>query len=339
MPSFTRLHRHRDRRRRAFTLVELLVAAAILSLLFAVLIQVLGVVDGAWKQGKNDPFRDADSAFEEMAARLCSATLEPYSDYANAAGAFNTSASATFTPDHLARRSDLAFTCGLAGGTTGLLSSSQRTVSGCALFFVAPQGQTQTLTRSGMDNLLNAVGYFVEFSDEDSVPAFLPSSYHHWRWRMKQVLQNSEQLQVYSAANSAGWVSRLTASSVAVPVLAENVVTLLVVPDRAASDTGPALAPAFAYDSRDTTNAVTLHQLPPRVHLALVAIDGPSADRLAAINGTSPPSLVSSAYFQQAANLDQDLASLDNDLTSRRIRHRIFEREIALRANAWSNGS
>ncbi len=87
----------------------------------------------------------------------------------------------------------------------------------------------------------------------------------------------------------------------AVPALVENVVALAVLPDRAAGDTGAPLAPAYGYDSRDTTNTLTLHQLPPRLRLALVAIDEPSAERLAAQNGANPPALVASGAFQQAS--------------------------------------
>jgi len=71
----------------------------------------------------------------------------------------------------------------------------------------------------------------------------------------------------------------------AVPMLAENVIALLVLPDRYAADSGPALAPSYGYDSRNTANAVTLNQLPPRLVVALVAIDEASAERLAAQNG------------------------------------------------------
>ena len=113
--------------------------------------------------------------------------------------------------------------------------------------------------------------------------------------------------------------------------------TLIVLPERAANDSGPALAPAFSYDSRDAGNPLTLHQLPPRLRLVLVAMDQISAQRLAGQNGSNPPQLVSAGLFQQAAQLDADLASLDNALTAQKIGHRIFQREILLPSSAWSN--
>ena len=102
-------------------------------------------------------------------------------------------------------------------------------------------------------------------------------------------------------------------------------VTLIVLPERAANDARPALAPAFSYDSRDAGNPVTLHQLPPRLRLVLVAMDQLSAVRLAGQNGSNPPQLVSAGLFQQVAQLDADLASLDGSLTAQKIGHRIFQ--------------
>jgi uncharacterized protein (TIGR02599 family) len=110
-----------------------------------------------------------------------------------------------------------------------------------------------------------------------------------------------------------------------------------VLPERAATDAGAALAPSFSYDSRDTTNRLTLHQLPPRLRLALVAIDSASAQRLATQDGSNPPTLISSTLFQKAAQLDSDLTSLDSTLTQQKIRHRIFQREILLPTASWSN--
>ena len=120
-------------------------------------------------------------------------------------------------------------------------------------------------------------------------------------------------------------------------MLADNVVALVVEPERAANDPGTALSPLFSYDSRDTGSTPTLNQLPPRLRVVLVAIDSVSADHLAAVNGSAAPPLVSPAYFQQAAQLDQDLAALDGDLTSHKILHRIFDRQITLNTAVWSN--
>ena len=149
--------------RHAFTLVEVLVSLAVLMMIFVMLMQFFAMVDRAWRTAAADPFAEAENAFEVVTSNLAGATLEGYPDYADASGAFRSSVSGNttgFVPDHLARRSDLAFVCGPAAGPGGLLAASGRTATGDAVFCLAPRGETQTLARAGMDRLLNALGYF-----------------------------------------------------------------------------------------------------------------------------------------------------------------------------------
>ena len=329
MPSFSRLPN------RGFTLLEVLITLAILLVILVAVMQFMTDVDQAWKSAAADPFAEAQNAFETVAKNLASATLAPYQDYADSSGAFRTSSA--FVPDHLARRSDLDFVCGPGAGANGLLTASGRTTTGSGVFFLAPQGYTQTYAHTGMERLLNTMGYLVEFGDDDAAPGFILPQTHWWRWRLKQVLQPAESLQIFATASSSAWIQQVVPPGAPIPVLAENVVTLIVLPERAANDSGPALAPAFSYDSRDAGNPLTLHQLPPRLRLVLVTMDQISAQRLAGQNGSNPPQLVSASLFQQAAQLDADLASLDNALTAQKIGHRIFQREILLPSSAWSN--
>jgi uncharacterized protein (TIGR02599 family) len=332
MPSFSKC------RNSGFTFLEVLITLAILLVILVAIMQFMTGVDQAWKTAAADPFAEAENAFETVAKSLTSATLAPYQDYADTSGAFRTNS--VFVPDHLARRSDLDFVCGPGAGTNGLLSASGRTTTGSSVFFLAPNGYTQIDAHTGMDHLLNAMGYFVEFGDDASTPSFILSQTHCWRWRLKQVLQPAESLQIFATTTSSAWIQQVVPAGTplpAIPVLAENVVTLIVLPERAANDAGAALAPAFSYDSRDTSNRLTLHQLPPRVRLVLVAIDPLAAQRLAAKNGSTAPQLVSASLFQQAAQLTADVATLDNSLTAQKIGHRIFQREILLSSSAWSN--
>jgi uncharacterized protein (TIGR02599 family) len=319
--------------RRSFTLLEVLVTLAALMVILVVLAKAMDGADYVWKSGATDPFAAAQDAFETVASRLADATLETYTDYADASGNFPTNTA--FVADHPARRSDLAFAC---GPSSSLLASSHRTAAGCAVFFTATEGVTQSYANQGLGHLLNDLGYFVEFGDDTSEPAFLLTA-HRYRWRLRQVEQPSETLQVYSASSSTAWIQQLVPTTTAIPMLAENVIALIVLPDRYASDTGAALSPAYGYDSRNTANTVTLNQLPPRLVLALVAIDELSAERLAQQNGASAPALVAANLFQQGTppQLTQDLATLDASLTSQKIGHRIFRREIQLPSTAWSN--
>jgi uncharacterized protein (TIGR02599 family) len=329
MPSFSRL------RNNGFTILEVLITLAVLLVILVVVLQFCGELDRAWKSAATDPFAEAQNAFETVAKNLAAATLEPYQDYADAGGAFR--ANSAFIPDHLARRSDLDFVCGPSAGANGLLKAGGRTTTGSGVFFLAPQGYTQTDAHAGMERLLNAMGYLVEFGDDDAAPGFISPQTHYWRWRLKQVLQPAESLQIFAIASSSAWIQQAVPPGASIPVLAENVVTLIVLPERAANDSGAALAPVFSYDSRDTGNPLTLHQMPPRVRLVLVAMDATSARRLAVENGSNPPRLVSASLFQQAAQLDADLAILDGSLTLQKIGHRIFQREILLPSSAWSN--
>jgi len=322
----------RDLRDRAgFTLLEALATLVVLLLVFAVLVKFLDSIEQAWRQGASDPFAEAQSAFETVAQSLSSATLESYQDYADISGAFRGPAGTAFVPDHLARRSDLAFVCG-----SRLLAGSGRVTAASSVFFTVPGGQTQTQSQAGMNRLFNASGYFVEFGDDDTAPAFFDGTARR-RWRLKEIAQPSESLQVFASTTSGPWISQLAGSGTKPPVLAENVIALVILPERNANDNGAALAPNFNYDSRDSANALTFAQLPPRVRIALVAIDEPSAQVLAARNGTAPPALVAPTLFQQAAKWDADLAALDASLTAAGIHHRTFQRDIVVTASAWTD--
>jgi uncharacterized protein (TIGR02599 family) len=329
MRSFTKL------RNRGFTLLEVLITLAILLVILVAVMQFMTDIDQAWKSAAADPFAEAQNAFETVAQNLAAATLEPYQDYADSSGAFRTNSA--FVPDHLAPRSDLDFVCGPGAGANGLLTASGRTTSGSGVFFLAPQGYTQTYAHTGMERLLNTMGYLVEFGDDDAAPGFILPQTHCWRWRLKQVLQPAESLQIFATTTSSAWIQQVVPPGASLPVLAENVVTLIVLPELAANDSGAAPAPAFSYDSRDTTNLLTLHQLPPRLRLVLVAMDQVSAQRLASQNGSNPPQLVAASLFQQAAQLTSDLATLDHSLTTQNIGHRVFQREILLPSSSWSD--
>jgi uncharacterized protein (TIGR02599 family) len=317
----------------------MLVAIAVLLIILVAALEFCTQVERSWRAGANDPFADAQDAFDTVTRTLAAATLEPYQDYADNSGNFRSGSS--FTPYQLARRSDLDFVSGPAGGTGGVLTFSQRVTMGDAVFFVAPQGETETYSHTNMQRLLNEIGYFVEFGDDASTPSFILPQSHSYRWRLKQVLQPSESLQVFQTANtansSATWIQSLVPANTTVPVLADNVIALVVLPE--ASHDDATLAPNFFYDARNTANVTTLYQAPPCLRVALVAIDTVSAERLAAENGSTAPSLVPPTLFQQATQLDADLATLDNSLTAQKIEHRILQREIVLSATAWNTAA
>lgn len=317
--------------------MEVLVAFVIAMAIMVAVFEMVSGIEHSWRTVATGPFQEAEHAFTVVTENLADATLEPYQDYANATGSFNVTGTGSFTADHLARRSDLAFVCGPCASTDGLLTSSGRNVAGCGVFFTTHRGYTTGETGTGMEQLLNAMGYFVEFGKDPAIPSFFPASAQRWRWRLKEVRQSTEALQVFSLDSSSAWIQQLVSSESTTPILAENVIALVVLPERAANDAGAALSQDYAYDSRDTANALTRHQLPPRLRVVLVAMDENSAQILANRYGTGAPVLVAPRLFQESTKVDTDLAALDASLTSQKINHRIYQREILLPSAAWSD--
>lgn len=312
-------------------MLEVFATLVVLLLALTALMQFMDSIDQSWRTAASDPFAEAASAFTVVTQHLEVATLDPYRDYVDANGAFRASPTAAFTPYQLARRSDLDFVCGPA---SALLESTGRMTAGDGIFFAGPGGQTQLYAETGLDHLFNALGYFVEFGPDTNGPSFLGSTPRQ-RWRLKQIAQPSESLQVFSSSTSAPWIAQLAGPTATPSILAENVIALVVLPERTPGDA--TLAPAYSYDSRDSTNTLTFAQLPSRVRVVLAAIDEASAQRLAEAGGSTAPALLPAGTFQNASNLDADLADLDASLTAAKIGHRIFQRDLAITTAAWSN--
>jgi prepilin-type N-terminal cleavage/methylation domain-containing protein len=140
-----------------------------------------------------------------------------------------------------------------------------------------------------------------------------------------------------ATSSSPAWIQQLAGTTATTAILAENVVALVVLPERNSSDA--TLAPDYRYDSRDAGNPLTPEQLPPCLRVVLAAIDEASALRLAAAAGTAPPALIPPGSFQDAARIDPDIAGLDAALTTAKIGHRIFQRDIQVATASWSNAA
>jgi len=170
---------------------------------------------------------------------LASATLEPYQDYADSNGAFRVDT--TFVPDHPARRSDLEFICAPSAGSGGLLTSTGRTTTGSGVFFVAPQGYTQAYAHTGMGTCSR---HGTSSNWRQRCHSRLHCGRHPTlRWRLKQVVQPTESLQIFALATSSAWINEIMPAGTT--TLSDNMVTLIVLPERAAGDSGPALATDF----------------------------------------------------------------------------------------------
>ncbi len=358
--------------RHGFTLVELMVSTAIIGMILLILVSITGQTAQTWRYttGKVEQFREARNAFERMTSQISQATLNTYWDYDNATA-----------PTRYERRSELRYVNGQVNGTTekllGKSSSGDRYTHG--IFFHAPLGFTESTTTTknyrGLDNLINAWGYFVELGDDSKFrPSFITTQVAplRTRFRLMEFMQPSEKLVTYyntsggpanapknEAYKLTTWFKdpindTYTANS-PLHVLAENVVALIILPQLSKQDIkelktkGAAstdIAPNYSYDSINSkTKDPSLNpknQLPPVVQVTMVAIDELSASRM------DPNELTPSLKkFTKAADFEQDLkldpaggedSSLENKLAGKTIRanYRVFTTNVPIRAAKWS---
>jgi uncharacterized protein (TIGR02599 family) len=74
--------------------------------------------------------------------------------------------------------------------------------------------------------------------------------------------------------------------------------------------------------------------LPPVIELTMVALDGPSIDRLAAEEGPGAMDVAgrSGATFTSVTAYDSDMAVLEDYLNGRKVNYRIFRSAVILPA-------
>jgi uncharacterized protein (TIGR02599 family) len=346
------------RGRLALTLVELMVSLSVLGVLVGVLAGIFNSVSRSWtySTARIGEFREAREAFESMNRRLREATLNTYLDYLDSNGLSRTPATAaTFVPVRYGRASELRFLAGPASDM-GL----PQTTGSHAVFFAVPNGYTNnSATFSGLDSLLNTWGYYVEWNDDLSVPAFLTPQRPRLRYRLMEFQQPSEQISVFAhtQANSAytgkDWfLDAFKNQPVPSRVLAENIVALIIQPKLASADEkqlrdsgvigggvppGTALAPNYLYDSTLGSNVPALnsrHQLPPVLSVTLVAVDERELARLP--NSELPLQTDLASRFRKAGDHAADLAWLTETLRAQGVVCRVFSTELRINAAKWS---
>ncbi len=272
---------------RGFTLTELLVAVAVLTIVLLLVARMIGDTSKIWKNtsAKIDSFRDARLGFEMMTDELRQATMNTYWEYFNASGQtpaqWNaTSPSTSFQPVAYGRQSELHFISGRTNlGLT--LPSGTQTTDG--IFFQWPGTYSASTTYTTLTSLLNATGFFVEFSPDvlpgntayvaNGPPTSVLSAYQpQYRYRLMQFIQPTESLHVYDYSFTTGtapnvwftsYLSTVPLHAANVRIVANNVIALVVWPkkvdtanDIAVDSSGnpiagdTALAPAYNYDSR-----------------------------------------------------------------------------------------
>lgn len=186
-----------------FTLVELLVACVIMTLMMVMIMSITNMVSKTWKATtvKMEAFDAARSAFDRMTKTLSQAVLNPYWDY-----------DSPTAPTRYERRSELQF---LSSPMKQLGPEySEAYFPTHALFFQAPTGAVSNKAAHGqMPLLLNAFGYFIEYGDDSlDRPGFLnlPNSpvgiRPRYRYRLQEWRVPSENFALY--AKSSGVAGR-----------------------------------------------------------------------------------------------------------------------------------
>ncbi len=326
-----------------FSLVELLVSMGIFALVVVMIAGMAARTQDVTSRvtGQVYQFKEARSAFEAITQKLSQATLQTYWDYEYA------TSGGRQIPLRYVPQSELRFVTGQA---PELLSEATAPPSH-AVFFTAPLGFSNDDEYREFSGLLNAWGYYLEFSDGSRFqPPFVSEFGSTWqprhRFRLIEYRQPSEELSIYrQPPGSNEWFSNR--EPLFCRVVAENIIAMVIQPLESRADverrnqtfggnaTVTSIAPNYSYDSANPSlPPSSRHQLPPLVRVTLVALDEGAAARLE--DGATQPVLVEPGWFTNAANYESDLAQLEQSLRDQRLGYRVFSSTVALRAAKWT---
>ena len=324
-------------RNAGFSLIELLVAMAVLAIIGVVMVSVTGAVQKISRQtkGQVEQFRESRRAFDRINQRLSQATLNTYYDYVDTNGVPRTStAAASFTPFKYSRISELRYLQTNANAS-GFTSAIGGTNMGQAVFFQAPLGKTDTNTLSGLNSLLNTVGYFIVKGDDANFrPPTVTATKN--RYRLFEVVQPTEILSIYALTSgnatntSTTWATDVLANSNNFHRLADNVVALVFQAMYPTNATNPSAAWQVTnnYSSAPrnaATQAPEENNLPPRVKVDMSAVDEPSAQRIQDMGITLTNALNGSG-----------LVGLEAQLISNNLNFRRFQSVVTIGPAKWS---
>ncbi|MDB6135767.1 MAG: Verru Chthon cassette protein [Verrucomicrobiales bacterium] len=199
--------------RAGFSLIELMVSITVLSMLLAIVMQMLEQMQRTWKHTRQSvsEFKDARTSFDELSRRLEQASLNAYYGYVWQTADIPGGGGKVRYGRQITPESELQF---VTGPTSVLFSnSSVKNVGsrpGHGVFFQAPFGFCIQRSKDNasryqfeqLNSLLNAWGYYVEFnSDEMDRPKFLNTIKNapapRLRYRLMEFRQPTEYLQIY----------------------------------------------------------------------------------------------------------------------------------------------
>ncbi len=329
------------RNRHGFTLVELLIVMSILSVVFLITASLLETSQRTWNRTRTlaEQYREPRIAFETITRRLSDSKLHTYWDYLYDDG----------LPIRYVKTSGMHFVTGKATTLAGRGSEDETKFPTHAVFFLGPFGDSDDSQIVGMEALLNAWGYYIEFnSDFDWAPAFTRESrVPRYRYRLMEFRQPSEQLEVYNTdtPEDRKWFGQHLKPG-NLNVVAENVIALIVQPMDSREEISP-LAPDYSYDSRGFNAEVapesqqeSHHELPPLVNFTMVVIDEGSADKIQGDSETPPKDLDyrKAAPFKKAADYEKDIAALEAFLSKKKVEYRVFQSIVPIRNARFTSG-
>jgi len=335
----------RARRRLAgFSLVELMVACAVLAVMMGLISVAIRQMAGGIKTStaKVDAFQSARTGFEAVSRTLGVATLNTYWDYYFLTnGSYQSRGSSTNPPQFYGRQSDLHFLI-----TNNFPAVSGLELSGHSVFFQAPLGYFTNTSGTNPPGSLNPCGFFVAYGNDPTKPT-LTGINNRPRFRLYQWLPSSDSLTVASSSGritDTSWITPATNSGVR--PLAENIIAFVIRVPSTNSSGYSTNATNYNWDSlaawTATNQPAQMHQLPPLVNVTMVAVEEAAVNRLAGtINNASDASSAMgitnfSTLFTDDAQYDADLLRLETALSGKNIPYRTFTTTVPLRGSRWS---
>jgi len=327
-----------------FSVIELMVACAILAMMLSLIYIVISQMSGGIKTStaKMDAFQSARTGFEAVSRTLGTATLNTYWDYFDASRKPR-GTNANFTPALYGRQSDLHF---LSATQPFFLIPGSLNPVGHSMFFQAPLGYFSNSVAATPTGSLNPCGFFVAFGNDPTKPG-LAELKERPRFRLYQWLPSSESLIVDPATGRLTNASWVAPKSDDVRPLADNIIAFVVrVPSTTAGGYSTN-ATNYGWNSltpweSGTNQPAQMHQLPPLVNITMVAIDEAAANRLAGTASTESSAASAlgidnlSSLFTTPSEYDNDLDAIGKALSSKNVPYRIFTTTVPLRGSRWS---
>ena len=333
-------------RARAFSLVELLVAMGILSVLMLMLTVLLDQVQKSYTYSENriGQFREARVAFDLVTKNVSQASLNTYWDLIDD--------DEDGLVDGYYKTSELHF---LTMRAEELDSGLTQEPVGHAVFFQAPLGFSTNYRN--LNNLFNGRGYFVAFGgDKKFKPSFVKSP-ERFRFRLMEFRPPAESNQIFADGKEerdsqerqeftdwfkqAGNVGEGDFESHLNP-LAENIITMVVSPrdsldsaGRSRRETYSEIAPEYEFDSNDADPDFESYgqQVPPLLRITMVAIDETSAVRLE--DGGIAPEVLPTGVFEDTQDFENDLERIAEFMNEKSIKYKVFSSIVMLRSSKW----